>query len=120
MGKGMIQDLIRSLKGAETVEAAKLTQAAAVLRRVFPKTPEPEAGGTVPVHQLLHMVDVCLPGWTIQLTGKASEPDGHWRCSLRETRGSDEVEIIGIGTGRIVELALLEALLHVGEQKASN
>lgn len=120
MSKHEIQDLIRSLKGIETLEAARVAQAADALRRVFPATPDPATGGADPVHQLLHMVDVCLPGWTIQLTGKASEPDGHWRCSLRETRGSDEVEVIGLGTGRVVELALLEALLHVGEQKAVN
>ncbi len=120
MGKGVIQDLIRSLKGSATLDAARLSRAAAELRPLFPGMPEPETGGPDPMHQLLHMIDVCLPGWTIQLTGKASEPDGHWRCSLRETRGSDEVEIIGQGSGRVVELALLEAFLHVGEQKAPN
>jgi hypothetical protein len=118
MGKGVIQDMIRSLKGIETLDAARVVQAADALRLVFPQMPDPAQGGSEPVHQLLHMVDACLPGWTIQLTGKASEPDGHWRCSLRETRGSDEVEIIGLGAGRQVDLALLEALLHVGEQKA--
>ena len=46
---------------------------------------------------MLHLIDMALPGWSIQLTGKATEPDGHWRCSLRETRGSDEIEIVGLG-----------------------
>lgn len=119
MGRHLIQDLIRSLKGVEVLETARVALAADALRRVFPKTPDPAEGGSDPVHQLLHMIDVCLPGWTIQLTGKASEPDGHWRCFLRETRGGGEVEVIGLGTGRVVELALLEALLHVGEQKAA-
>jgi hypothetical protein len=120
MGKHMIQDLIRSLKGVEVLELARVAQAADALRRVFTMTPDPATGGPDPVHQLLHMADVCLPGWTIQLTGKASEPDGHWRCCLRQTRVSDEVEVIGLGAGRVVELALLEALLHVAEQKAVN
>jgi hypothetical protein len=118
MSKSEIQNLMRGLKGATTLDRKFLAEAAFVVRRVFPKLPEPSEGGTEPVGQLLHMVDVCLPGWTIQLTGKASEPDGHWRCSLRETRGSDEVEVIGLGSGRVVEVALIEALLHVAEQKA--
>ncbi|MBL9050894.1 MAG: hypothetical protein JNK19_12355 [Tabrizicola sp.] len=117
MSKSEIRSLIGKIRGASALKGDQLDQAAVLVRRVFPKMPEPGAGDVV--GQLLHMVDVCLPGWTIQLTGKASEPDGHWRCSLRETRGSDEVEVIGLGTGRTVDLALLEALLHVAEQKAA-
>lgn len=117
MSKSEILSLIGRIKSEPTVTAAVLDEAAVLVRRVFPKTPEVTVGDDL-VGQLLHMIDVCLPGWTIQLTGKAQEPDGHWRCSLRETRGSDEVEVIGLGTGRAVDLALLEALLHVAEQKA--
>ncbi|MDP3197861.1 hypothetical protein [Tabrizicola sp.] len=117
MSKSEILILIGRIKSEPAVTPALLDEAAVLIRRVFPKTPE-VAGQADVVGQLLHMIDLCLPGWTIQLTGKATEPDGHWRCSLRETRGSDEVEVIGLGTGRMVELALLEALLHVTEQKA--
>lgn len=119
MSKSEILSLIGQIKGEPVLSDEVVERAAVLVRRVFPKMPEPVAGRGDHVGQLLHMVDVCLPGWTIQLTGKASEPDGHWRCSLRETRGSDEVEVIGLGMGRIVEVALLEALLHVAEQKAA-
>jgi hypothetical protein len=118
MSKSEILSLIGRIKTEPALTAAQLDQAAVLARRVFPKMPEPTGKGDH-VGQLLHMIDVCLPGWTIQLTGKAQEPDGHWRCSLRETRGSDEVEVIGLGMGRAVDVALLEALLHVAEQKAS-
>lgn len=118
MSKSEILSLIGRIKSAPTLTAELLDQAAVLVRRVFPKTPEP-VGEADFVAQLLHMIDICLPGWTIQLTGKAQEPDGHWRCSLRETRGSDEVEVIGLGMGRAVDVALLEALLHVAEQKAT-
>jgi hypothetical protein len=117
MSKSEILNLIGRIKSEPAVTITRLDEAAVLVRRVFPKTPEVTAEGDV-VGQFLHMIDVCLPGWTIQLTGKATEPDGHWRCSLRETRGSDEVEVIGLGAGRSVDLALLEALLHVAEQKA--
>jgi hypothetical protein len=117
MSKSEIRSLKESVQGASALTPGQFDQAAVLVRRVFPQMPEPRGVGDL-VGQILHSVDVCLPGWTIQLTGKAQEPDGHWRCSLRETRGSDEVEIIGLGTGRVVEVALLEALLHVAEQKA--
>jgi hypothetical protein len=117
MSKSEIRSLKSRVQGAATLSADQVDQAAVLVRRVFPMMPEP-AGKADLVGQLLHAVDVCLPGWTIQLTGKAQEPDGHWRCSLRETRGSDEAEVVGLGTGRVVEVALLEALLHVAEQKA--
>ena len=48
------------------------------------------------------------------------EPDGHWRCSLRESRGSDEDEMIGLGSGAAVGVALVAALLHVAAQKATH
>ena len=117
MSKSEIITLIGRIKSEPVVTAALMDEAVALVRRVFPKAPEVTGKGDL-VGQLLHLIDMCLPGWTIQLTGKAQEPDGHWRCSLRETRGSDEVEVIGIGTGRSVDLALLEALLHVAEQRA--
>ena len=117
MSKSEIITLIGQIKSEPAVTAALVDEAVVLVRRVFPKAPEVTGKGDL-VGQLLHLIDMCLPGWTIQLTGKAQEPDGHWRCSLRETRGSDEVEVIGIGTGRSVDLALLEALLHVAEQRA--
>ena len=118
MSKSEIRSLKDRIRGGSALNAAEFEQAAALVRRVFAKMPQP-TGGADQVGQILHAIDLCLPGWTIQLTGKAQEPDGHWRCSLRETRGSDEVEVIGIGTGRVVDLALLEALLHVAAQKAA-
>ncbi|WP_136646237.1 hypothetical protein [Tabrizicola sp. YIM 78059] len=118
MSKSEIRELRRRLQGASALGAEEFDRAAVLLCRVFPKMPEPAPGRGDLIGQLLHAVDLCLPGWSIQLTGKATEPDGHWRCSLRETRGSDEIEGIGLGTGRVVELALLEALLDVAEQRA--
>lgn len=118
MSKSEIRSLKDKVQGAAELSVDQFDQAAVLVRRVFPGMPEPKGGRDL-VGQLLHAIDVCLPGWTIQLTGKASEPDGHWRCSLRETRGSDEIEVIGIGTGRVVEVALLESLLHVAELKAT-
>jgi hypothetical protein len=117
MTKTDIQNVMQRIKGASAVDGAMLAEAADLVRRVFPAVPALVPPLPEPVEAALHLVDTALPGWSIQLTGKASEPDGHWRCSLRETRGSDEIEIVGLGTGPVVALALLEALLDVALQK---
>jgi hypothetical protein len=39
---------------------------------------------------------------------------------LRESRGSDEDEMIGLGAGAAVGVALVAALLHVAAQKAAH
>jgi len=118
MSETEIAALMTRIKAAASLDDDLLAEAAAVLRRVFPKASAPSTAAVEPVEQALHLVDVCLPGWTIQLTGKAQEQNGHWRCSLRQSRGSDEDEVIGLGSGPLVAWALLEALLHVARQKS--
>jgi hypothetical protein len=113
-----ILKVMERVKGAAALDSALLAEAAAAVRSVFPAVPALDTSESEPVEAVLHMVDLALPGWSIQLTGKAMEPNGHWRCSLRETRGSDEIDVVGLGTGAVVALALLEALLSVAEQRA--
>lgn len=117
MGKADILNVMQRVKGASALDNALLAETADVVRRVFPSVPVLSQPVLEPVEEVLHLIDMALPGWSIQLTGKAMEPDGHWRCSVRETRGSDEIEIVGLGTGPVVALALLEALLSVALQK---
>lgn len=117
MSKKDIQNVMQRVKGTPTLDAALLAEASEAVRSVFPSVPPMSQPASEPVEAVLHMIDLALPGWSIQLTGKATEPDGHWRCSLRETRGSDEIEIVGLGTGPAVALALLEALLDVALRK---
>jgi hypothetical protein len=117
MTKTDILDVMQRVRSAASLDDALLADAADAVRRVFPAVPALSTPTTEPLEQVLHMVDLALPGWSIQLTGKAIEPDGRWRCSVRETRGSDEIEIVGLGTGPVVALALLEALLDVALKK---
>lgn len=118
MSKSEIEALKKRVETASTLDGDMLGQAVGAIRRVFPKAPASVEASSDLVEQVLHLVDTILPSWTIQLTGKAMEPDGHWRCSLRESRGSDEDEVVGLGTGAVVGLALVAALLHVALQKA--
>ena len=117
MTKADILNVTKRLKDASALDRELLVEAAALLRQTFPSMPALSEPKMEPVEDVLHLIDKALPGWSIQLTGKAMETDGHWRCSLRETRGSDEIEIVGLGTGPLVAPALLQALLDVARQK---
>jgi hypothetical protein len=117
MTKTDILSVQQRIKTAAALDAGLLSDAAAVVRRVFPAVPAVLPKGAEPVEVVLQLIDAALPSWSINLTGKAMQPDGHWRCSLRETRGSDEIEMVGLGSGPVVALALLEALLSVAEQR---
>ncbi|MDP3264669.1 MAG: hypothetical protein U1E06_07170 [Tabrizicola sp.] len=118
MIKSDIERLIHEVESSATLDHASFSRSVEALRHVFPDAAIALAATTDLVEQVLHLIDAILPAWTIQLTGKAMEPDGHWRCSLRETRGRDEDEVIGLGSGAVVGLALLAALLRVALAKA--
>lgn len=115
-----IERLIEEVEGAAQLDRAMLARTADVLRRVFPEADLSVAAPSDPVGQALHLVDAFLPTWTIRLTGNATGPDGHWHCSLRESRGSDEDELIGFGTGPVIGLAVVAALLRVASAKAAH
>ncbi len=61
---------------------------------------------------LLHLTDSVVPGWSIQLRGKAREPDGHWTCVIRRSLNSDNDEFIATGRGPMLGLAILAATLR--------
>ncbi|MCB1333239.1 MAG: hypothetical protein KDK26_06195 [Roseivivax sp.] len=67
---------------------------------------------------VLHFADRVVPGWSILLRGKAMEPDGHWRCTLRESASRDSDEFIGDGKGADLSSAILAAILRVIEFQA--
>lgn len=115
-----IEQLISEVETAAVLDHSMLVRTAEVLHLVFPNTTFSLEITSDEVEQVLHLVDTALPNWTIQLTGKAMEPDGHWRCSLRESRGSDEDQVVGLGTGAVVGLAVAAALLRVALAKAAH
>ena len=61
---------------------------------------------------IVHLVDEVVPGWTIQITGKALEADGHWKCHLRRSTTRDNDEFIGTGGGATLSHSVLAALLR--------
>jgi hypothetical protein len=104
MTKTDILNVKQRVKEASSLEGALLAEAPEVLRRVLPSVPPMSQQVLLPLAGVLPVVDTALPGRSIQLGGKATEPDGHWRWSLRQTRGSDEIEIAGLRTGSAVAL----------------
>ena len=61
---------------------------------------------------IIQLADLIVPGWSIQIRGKALLPNGHWQCTLRRTESLDKEEFIGIGMGASLAMALAAALLR--------
>ena len=60
-----------------------------------------------------------FPGWAITLDGYASpRPNSSWKCTLREVRGPDDDQIVGIGTAATMRLALMAAIAHIHMMRA--
>lgn len=54
------------------------------------------------------------PGWAVSFDGHASKaPNTVWRCTLKETRGPDDDQLVGIGNAKAMSLALLAAVAHL-------
>lgn len=118
----MTSDALRSVKqkidAAGDLDEPLLTEATKALAGVFRTAPDhPEALGE-PTVAVLHLIDHCLPGWSITLKGQAIEPDGHWDCSLRETTARDDDAYVGHAKGPTIALAALGALVTVALRKA--
>ena len=112
MGQNDLKVLAEAIEAS--AEADLETQAAirAAISAVMPglKSTESVFGHT---DDVLHLIDQVLPDWTISLTGKAHEPNGHWTCTLRESSWRDSDALLGIGRGPQPHQALLAALLRV-------
>lgn len=118
MTRQLISELMKMADTAEMLDADLLHRVAGAMRPLFPNAPTSVEGLSDPTDAVLHLVDKCLPGWSIALKGKAIEPDGHWSCVLRESSNRDNDEVIGIGKAPTVALALLKALLKVAHQRS--
>ena len=96
-------------------DAAKLLSVSAEQKRAGSRVTPQDIETT---DEIVHVVDRILPGWTIQVTGTAAEPDGHWHCTLRQSAIRDNDEFIGSGEGKILSHALLAALLRTVQYQA--
>lgn len=113
MSKAELKALEERVDEAGDLGEALLRDAAGALASVFPQVPAHPEVLSEPTEGVLHLIDRCLPGWDIVLHGRATEPNGHWNCILRESDSSDDDAVIGTGQAPTVALAALEALLAV-------
>lgn len=120
MTRQNILELIEQTDAAAALDAGLIHQVADGVRPLFPNAPTSAEVLADSTAAALHLVDKCLPGWTIALKGKAVEPDGHWSCVLRESSARDNDEVIGTGKAPTVALALLKALLKVALQRSAS
>ena len=111
MPADLLETLRAKVEAASMLDHALLVEVSTAIQSVYPQAPVPPDDSQDTTEDAIHMVDACLPGWTISLHGKASEPNGHWRCSLREGSTRDNDAAIGIGKGPTVALALTDAIL---------
>ncbi|MBM9593104.1 hypothetical protein [Roseitranquillus sediminis] len=118
MTKAKLEALLARVDEARELDANLLHEATEAIREVFPGVPAEATAPTEATEAVLHLVDRCLPGWTISLQGQATEPDGHWQCFLRESASRDDDAMIGSGRAPTVSLALLEAILKLASLKA--
>lgn len=113
MTEDQINTLLAQVEATDGLDVAVLGAVSAKIADRFPSTAALDFDGLSVTDGALHLVDTCLPGWTISLHGKALEPDGHWRCSLRESSSRDNDAFVGVGQGATVGQAMLVALLKL-------
>jgi hypothetical protein len=115
-----LNDLARRIEAAADVDAATsslaLEQVEKSLTRIGIK-PQGDWKDLSSTDHVLHLVDQAAPGWSIHLDGKAFEPNGHWRCTLRPSDMRDDDEFIATAKGpRLVNVlvaAFLRLLAHI-------
>lgn len=103
---------------ADEVEAAlhldtELAKRAVAAINATPQNMAISASDLDSTDKILSLIYAVKPGWSVSTRGKASIPNGHWRCSLRQSTSRDNDELVGIGRGPTLPHSLLGALLRV-------
>ncbi len=66
----------------------------------------------------LALAAAAYPAWRIEIDGRARLGAGGWNCTIREGGTRDDDEVIGIGRGPTIALALLAAMLLAAARRA--
>ncbi|WP_071674099.1 hypothetical protein [Nioella nitratireducens] len=106
-------DLASRIRTAQQLDRALLADICVSAAKVFPDAPAHADVLDDPTDAIMQVITRCLPGWHIHLTGIASEPDGHWRASLRSSQIDEDDEVVGTAIGPTIPLVLARALWDV-------
>ena len=117
-----LNDVARRIEAAADLDTATarlaLEQMEKSLTRIGSK-PQGNWRDISSTDSVLHLVDQAAPGWSIHLDGKAFEPNGHWRCTLRPSDMRDDDEFIATAKGPRLVNVLVAALLRLMARQAN-
>ncbi|MBO6636834.1 MAG: hypothetical protein JJ920_02040 [Roseitalea sp.] len=117
MDEPALKALHEGFEAAASFDAAQAQAGAAMLAEVEGSgiaAADAEAMLMDGVDGALAVTGQAFPGWALSFDGHAStQKNTIWRCTLKETRGQDDDQIVGIGNARSMRLALMAAVAHI-------
>ncbi|MGR3662170.1 MAG: hypothetical protein ACU0CA_13435 [Paracoccaceae bacterium] len=70
-----------------------------------------QSGAFGSVDVILLAIDHAFPGWALTMNGIASEGNGHWKCSLRQSEVRDNDAFLGAAHGPLLSNVLIGTFL---------
>ena len=117
MDEAALKALHEQFEAADVFEAIHAEAGGAMLADVADSGIEAAAAQAMLIEGVdgaLAVTGQAFPGWALSFDGHAStQKNTIWRCTLKETRGQDDDQIVGIGNARSMRLALLAAVAHI-------
>ncbi len=116
MEHNQLKDLLEKIEKAETIDQELETAVLDGMNNAFPEKAVWKAHQSKSLEatdEVLRLLAILLPDWSISLKGFANDEDGRWTCTLRESGVLDDDEVIGIGRSPNLPLAIIAALLEV-------
>jgi hypothetical protein len=117
MDEAALKALHEGFEAAESFDAAHAEAGAAMLAGIDGSGIDAANARTMlaeGVDGALAVTGQAFPGWALSFDGHAStQKNTIWRCTLKETRGQDDDQIVGIGNARSMRLALMAAVAHI-------
>lgn len=114
------ETLAARIESGTDMDSATADATISALRGLLPEGAQVGIGKFESSDAVVRLIDEALPTWSITAEGIANDRNGHWHCYLRRSRGRDNDEMIGIGKGPQLRLALLAALLRVLAYRAQH
>lgn len=117
MDEAALKALHEDFEAADGFDAAQAEAGAAMLADIDESGIEAADARSMlmdGVDGALAIIGQAFPGWALSFDGHAStQKNTIWRCTLKETRGQDDDQIVGIGNARSMRLALMAAVAHI-------
>ncbi|HSF63290.1 MAG TPA: hypothetical protein VLA78_02810 [Paracoccaceae bacterium] len=117
MHHSAITTLARSIETGSADQPAFVKSVMEGLQAICPGTPI-DASILTSTEAALDLACAAYPAWRIDLQGRASAQAGGWTCTIRENGTRDDDEVIGIGRGATIPLALIAAILLAAARRA--